>query len=156
MTLSGSGIPNFFDVAWPTDEPILQSGGFFGFFHDFYHMTVKRPYQKAPTFEFIRILINPKGVTSRRSMPKCLIVCSSVTTHDLLYHALISIRIKQGRAVSLLPNWTPLHELMNCISAVYQVMFQEIQSFVTQRFSLLQDMVRKRSCRCFVGALMFG
>lgn len=142
-----SSIPNFFDVAWPNKETLIQSGSFIGSFHDFYHMSVKGPYQKAPTFEFIRVMINPKGVTSSRSIPKCLIICSSVSAIDVLYEALISIRIKQGRAWPSLPNWSPLHELMNCISAVYQVMFNHLSYFIKRRFPLLQDMVRKILCR---------
>ena len=150
---SRSRIPNFFDVAWPINEPVLQSGSFIGFFHDFYHMSVKRPYQKAPSFEFIRVLINPKGVTSRRSMPKCLVTCSSVSTHDILFEALISIRVKQGLSRSSTPHWSPLHELMNCISAVYQVMFHQLRDWIHQRRFLLENMARKRSCRWLIGSL---
>ena len=115
-------------------------------------MSVKRPYQKCPKFDFIRVLINPKGVTSRRSMPRCLIVCSSASTHEKLFEALLSIRVKEVITRSSIPHWSPMHELLNCISAAYQVMFQQLLDFINRRFSLLQDMVRKnvvvKACWC--------
>ncbi|KAL9004815.1 MAG: hypothetical protein Q9188_002380 [Gyalolechia gomerana] len=102
--------PLFSEVMWPVDDAVIQPGGLTGFFHDFYNMSVQRPYQEAPEFEFIRILVNPEGVTSKLSQPKCLI-----TLH---------VRAKQAsRESPFLHSWTPLHELMDCISVIYQTMF---------------------------------
>ena len=105
-------------------------------------MTVRRPYQNAPNFNFIRVLIKPKGITSKLSLPKCLVVRSSSSTQELYFRALLSVRVKQGvRDWSLPHSWNPLHELMNCISITYQIMFQQTQLFVESRLLLLQKMV---------------
>ena len=134
--------PRFFDVAWPNESPVVHSRGLVGFFHDFYHMTVRRPYQNAPNFNFIRVLINPEGTSSKLSLPKCLIVCSSSSTQEILFQALLSVRVKQGvRDWSPPQSWNPLHEVMDCISITYQVMFQQTQLFVESRLLLLQKMV---------------
>ena len=129
-------------MAWPNEHPVIQSRGLAGFFHDFYHITVRRPYQRAPNFNFIRILINPEGITSKLSLPKCLIVCSSSSTQEIFFQALLSVRVKQGvRDWSLPQSWNPLHELMDCISTTYQVMFQQTQLFIESRILLLQKIV---------------
>lgn len=136
-------IPRFFEVSWPIESPVPQSGGLTGFFHDFYHMTVRRPYQSGPKFDFIRVLVNPEGVKSKLSRPKCLIVCSSRIPQEKLFQALLSVRAKQAvRMWSPPHSWIPLHELMDCISIIYQVMFQETQSFIETRLLLIQEMVR--------------
>lgn len=127
------------------ESPVAIMGGLTGFFHDFYHMTVRRPYQNSPEFNFIRVLVNPEGVTSKLSQPKCLIVCSSSSSQETLFQAILSVRVKQG--VRLWPppphSWTPLHELMDCISITYQVMFQATQLFIERRLVLLTEMVRQ-------------
>lgn len=128
---------------WPVDDAVIQPGGLTGFFHDFYHMSVKRPYQEAPEFEFIRILVNPEGVTSKLSQPKCLITCSSCHYVQIpLINALVQARAKQAsRESPFLQSWTPLHDLMDCISVIYQVSFKMLQQFVQSRLGALQAMV---------------
>ena len=134
-----------FEVSWPIESPVAQSGGLTGFFHDFYHISVRRAYQSGPKFDFIRVLVNPEGVTSKLSQPKCLIVCSSRNPQARLFQALLSVRVKQAFWMwSPLHRWIPLHELMDCISFIYQVMFQETQLFIETRLPLLQKMVRQR------------
>lgn len=142
-----SRIPRFFEVAWPIDSPVAQSGGLTGFFHDFYHMTVQRPHQTGPKFDFIKALVNPNGVTSKLSQPKCLIVCSSRYYQERLFQALLNVRMKQNVRIRSPPHsWTPLHELMDCISIIYQLMLQEMQVFIENRLLLLQKMVRQLPC----------
>ena len=128
-------------MAWPKEEPLLQSGGFLGFFHDFYQMTVKRPYQRPPEFDFIRVLVNPEGTKSKPSMPRCLAICSSAVAQDMFVQALLCSWTKEDRREWPSHRWTPLHELMNCISVIYQVMFLELQLFIDSRLQLLQKMV---------------
>ena len=124
------------------ENPTAQSDGLTGFFHDFYHMSVRRPYQSSPKFYFIRVLISPDGLTSKLSQPKCLVICSSKFPQETLFQAILSVRAKQAVKMWSPPhNWTPLHELMDCISITYQVMFQQTQQFIESRLLLLQKMV---------------
>ena len=132
--LTKARIPHF-DVVWPVDDPTVQSNGLTGFFHDFYHITVQRPYQNAPEFDFIRVLVNSKGITSKLSQPKCLIVCSSRSCQENFFQALLWVRVK--KCVRVPHSWTPLHRLMDCLSVIYQVMFQQMQVFVEDRLLLL-------------------
>ena len=138
-------VPQYFEVAWPGEEPVIQSGGFLGFFHDFYHITTKRPYQRPPKFDFIRILVNPQGAPSKPSLPRCLAICSSVSAGETFFNALLRIRIKEDGRDWSRQKWMPLHEMMNSISVTYQIMFQKIQIFIESRIQLLQKMVRPRN-----------
>ena len=132
---------HFFDVMWPTKEVMIQSGGLAGFFHDFFHMSVRRPYQRAPEFEFIRVLINLEGTSSKLSIPKCLIVCSSSAIQDKLGQGIFHVRSSQSSRALTIQSWNPLYELMDCISVIYQIMFIELQTFIESRLLLLQKMV---------------
>ena len=120
---SGVRIPQYFDAAWPKNEPIILSGGFLGFFHDCYHMTVRRPYQRPPEFDSIQVLVNPEGTESKLSLQRCLAICSSVNAQEEFFKALLCVRIEEDRQEWPPGRWTPLYELMNCISVAYQVMF---------------------------------
>ena len=109
-------------------------------------MSVQRPYLKPPEFHFIRISINPKGLPSKLSNMKCLIVCSSQMIQQNLFVALLSVRLKQDVRTWSPHTWSPIHELMDCVSIVYQIMFQEMQEFVETRLALLSKMVSKNWC----------
>ena len=128
-------------VAWPHRQPVLRSGGLVGFFSDFYYMSVQRPYTKPPMFDFIRILINPQGIPSKLSNLKCLAVCSTLDVQEKFLGALLSVRVKQDARIWSPHTWSPLHELMDCVSVVYQIMFEEMQRFLETRLALLLKMV---------------
>ena len=134
-------IPEFFVAAWPHLRPVIHSGGLLGFLSDFYHMSVQRPYTKPPEFHFIRILINPQGIPSKLSNLKCLVVCSFAEIQETFLNALLSVRVKQDARTWSPHTWSPLHELMDCVSVVYQIMFQEMQEFLETRLALLLKMV---------------
>ena len=106
-------------------------------------MSVQRPYQQPPGFEFIKVLVNPDGVLSNSSQPKCLIICSSyLRVQQPLHDALLRVRAKQVvRDSSSLNSWSPLHDLLDCISVVYQMMFQNMENFVRERLLILQAIV---------------
>lgn len=104
-------------------------------------MSVQRPYTKPPQFHFIRTSINPQGVPSKLSNLKCLVVCSSGIIQEKLLEALLSVRVKQDIRTWSPHAWSPLHELMDCVSVVYQIMFQEMQEFLETRLALLLKMV---------------
>ena len=106
-------------------------------------MTVRRPYQSPPNFDTIRVMVCPDGVSSKVSLPKCLLISNSYATQRLFLRALLSIRVKEDVRDWPSDAWIPMHELMNCISALYQIMFQRIQAFIKHRIKLLQKMVRK-------------
>ena len=134
-------IPEFFAVAWPHHKPVIRSSGLVGFLSDFYHMSVQRPYTKPPEFHFIRISINPKGVPSKLSNMKCLVVSSSLTIQRKLIEAFLSVRLKQDNRTWSPHTWSPIHHLMDFVSVVYQIMFQEMQEFLETRLALLMKMV---------------
>ncbi|KAL8936861.1 MAG: hypothetical protein Q9211_003982 [Gyalolechia sp. 1 TL-2023] len=139
---SNRRVPRFSEVMWPVDDAVVEPGGITGFFRDFYNMSVRRPYRNAPEFEYIRIMVNPEGITSKASQPKCLIFCSTLSPwHNPLLKALVHVRAKQGsRGLPFLHNWTPLHDLMDCISVIYQQCFARLQGFVQSRLKVLRDM----------------
>ena len=139
--MNGLQIPEAFVVAWPYDHTVIHSGGLVGFLSDFYNMSVQRPYTKPPRFDFIRILINPQGIPSKLSNLKCLAVCSTRDVQDKFLAALLSVRVKQDVRIWSPHTWSPLHELMDCVSVVYQIMFQEMQRFLETRLALLLKMV---------------
>lgn len=59
-----------------------------------------------------------------------------------MFRALMNIRAKQGgRDPMFLDSWTPLHDLMDCISITYQVAFENLQTFIRSRSEVLQAMV---------------
>ena len=136
-------VPQFFEVKWPTDKQVIRSNGVTDFFRDFYAMSVQRPYQQPPGFHFIKVLVNPICINSNSSQPKCLIVCSSHwLVQNPLHNALLRVRAKQSvRDRSSIGSWSPLHDLMDCISVVYQMMFQNIEIFVRQQLLVLQAVV---------------
>ena len=134
-------IPELFVVAWPPYSPIIRSSGLIGFLSDFYHMSVRRPYIKPPKFQFIRTSINPRGIPSKLSNLKCLVICSSNYVQEMLSTALLSVRVRQDARTWSPHIWSPLHELMDCVSVIYQIMFQEMQKFLESRLDLLTKMV---------------
>lgn len=142
-TLNKPQVPQFFEVKWPTNNQEIRSSGVTDFFRTFYTMSVQRPYQQPPGFEFIKVLVNPNLIDSELSYPKCLIVCSShEKVQKPLHHALLRVRAKQSvRDWSSIGSWSPLHALMDCISVVYQIMFRDMEIFVRQRLLVLQAIV---------------
>ena len=141
-----------FIVAWPHDDHVIRSSGLVGFLSDFYHMSVRRPYLEPPKLHFIRTLINPQGVPSKLSNLKCLVVCSSFSTQDTFLKALLSVRVKQDARTWSPHPWSALHELMDCVSVLYQIMFREMQKFLETRLDLLLKMVSTiRYLRCTNG-----
>ena len=147
MTTSNKAhVPEVFEVKWPRNDQVISSGGIADFFRDFYAMPVLRPYRQSPDFEFIRVLVNPQYIPSKPSQTKCLIVCSwRFYVQRPLHQALLRVRAKQViRDWSSLDEWTPLHALMDCISVVYQMMFQKMEEFVRERLLVLQAVVGQR------------
>ena len=135
-------VPQYCDAVWPSHSHTVTTGGLLNFFRDFYHMTVKRPYQRKPRFSYIRMLINPAAMTSSQSMTRLLIICSAYSVQREFLQALLSLR--KRRCIQDWPTgiWSPVHDLMDCISIVYQIMLHRLQLFAETRLLLLQDLVQ--------------
>ena len=106
-------------------------------------MSVLRPYRQPPGFEFIKVLVNPQHIHSTSSQTKCLIVCSSHRrVQQPLHRALLRVKAKQAvRDRSSFDSWSPLHALMDCISVVYQMMFERLEIFVVKQLLVVQAVV---------------
>ena len=136
-------VPQVFEVKWPVDDQVIRSDGIINFFRDFYAMSVQRPYRQPPGIEFIKVLVNPEYIPSTSSRLKCLIVCSSHYRVQMpLHRALLCVQKNQSaRDWSSLDSWSPLHPLMDFISVIYQMMFQEMEKFVRRRLLVIQAVV---------------